>query len=191
MSLDTDGLLAEAAGDDTPAFALLRDHGRAVAAAAVALARRLDPDGLDLAFIDQAGRLHDIGAAFTAVPGLGLTGSEAYIRHGVLGREFLQRRRLPRHALVCERHVGVGLTRAEIRGRGLPLPDREMVPNSLEEILICYADKFFSKTAAALDSVLPLTQIRKRLGRHGRDKVEVFDAWVERFGPVVSAAPAP
>jgi len=182
VSLDPEALLAEAAGADTPAFALLVGHGWAVARAAVGLARRLAVGSVDLAFVEQAAVLHDVGAAFTDVPELGLTGGEAYIRHGLLGREFLDARGYPHHGLVCERHVGVGLTRDEIRARGLPLPDRDMRPVSLEEILICYADKFFSKNAARLDAVNPLAKVRRRLGSRGHDKLVVFDEWVARFG---------
>lgn len=182
MSLDPRALLAEAAGAATPAFDLLFGHGLAVAGAALDLAQRLADTPIDLVFLEQAAVLHDVGAAFTDVPGLGLTGDQDYIRHGVLGREFLQQRGLPRHGLVCERHVGVGLTRAEICAQGMPLPARDMLPESLEEILVCYADKFFSKTAVRLDEARPLADVRRRLGRHGQDKVAIFDAWLNRFG---------
>ena len=52
----------------------------------------------------------------------------------------------PRHARVCERHTGTGITLAMIEERGLPLPHRDFMPETLEEQLICYADKFYSKT---------------------------------------------
>ncbi len=52
----------------------------------------------------------------------------------------------PRHALVCERHTGAGLSLEGIIAQDLPVPHREMVPVSLEEQVICFADKFYSKT---------------------------------------------
>ena len=53
---------------------------------------------------------------------------------------------LTRHGLVCERHVGVGISADQVVRQKLPLPARDMLPLSVEERLICYADKFFSKT---------------------------------------------
>lgn len=52
----------------------------------------------------------------------------------------------PRHALVCERHTGAGISLQSIIDQQLPVPHRDMVPVSLEEQVICFADKFFSKT---------------------------------------------
>jgi uncharacterized protein len=181
MAIDAEALLAEAAGAGTPAFRLLWAHGRAVADKALELARRLGPAGLDLELLEQAALLHDVGAAFTAVPELGLAGDQPYIRHGVLGRAFCEARGLVRHGLVCERHLGAGIGRDEIRTRRLPLPARDMRPLSDEEILIAYADKFFTKTAAALDAELSVAAVERGLARHGRDKVARFRDWHRRF----------
>ena len=51
----------------------------------------------------------------------------------------------PRHALVCERHTGAGISLQSIIDQQLPVPHRDMVPVSLEEQVICFADKFFFK----------------------------------------------
>ena len=53
----------------------------------------------------------------------------------------------PRHALVCERHTGAGLSLEGIIAQDLPVPHREMVPVSLEEQVICFADKFLFKNS--------------------------------------------
>lgn len=49
-------------------------------------------------------------------------------------------------ARVAERHTGSGLTAAEISEGGLPLPAVDLLPESLLEKLVCYADKFYSKS---------------------------------------------
>ena len=49
-------------------------------------------------------------------------------------------------ARVAELHTGSGLTSAEITQQKLPLPARDYLPSSLLEKLICYADKFYSKS---------------------------------------------
>lgn len=146
------------------------------ALAAAQYAGRLNPDS---DFIAEAALLHDIGIFKTNAVRIGCHGREPYIRHGVIGRQILEKHGLPRHALVCERHVGVGLTIADIRTQNLPLPMREMTPVSIEETVICYADKFFSKSTP--DRELPLKAIVDELGRFGQDKVQLFLAWHEQF----------
>jgi uncharacterized protein len=135
--------------------------------------------GPDLRFIAEAALLHDIGIYRTDAARIGCHGREPYVRHGVIGRQILESHGLPRHALVCERHVGVGLTVADIRTQNLPLPLREMVPVSIEEVLICYADKFFSKSDPGRE--LPLKAIVDELGRFGQDKAQLFMTWHEQF----------
>ena len=46
----------------------------------------------------------------------------------------------------AKRHTGAGLTKKEIIEQELPLPQQDFLPETTEEKLICYADKFFSKT---------------------------------------------
>ncbi len=62
---------------------------------------------------------------------------------------MLEAEGLPRHALVCERHTGAGLTVDDIISQRLPLPLRDMTPQTLEERLICYADKFYPRAATS------------------------------------------
>jgi uncharacterized protein len=50
---------------------------------------------------------------------------------------------MEKFARICERHTGSGLTAEEIVSGGLPLPERDFLPETLEEKIICLADKFF------------------------------------------------
>jgi uncharacterized protein len=101
----------------------------------------------------------------------------------VLGRELLEAEGLPLHALICERHTGVGLTLEDITSQNLPLPHRDMSPETLAERIICYADLFFSKNPEWLDQEKSVEKIRKGLAKFGSEKVAVFDAWQREFGP--------
>jgi uncharacterized protein len=112
---------------------------------------------------------------------LGCHGDRPYVCHGVLGRELLERIGLPRHALVCERHVGAGLEREEIHRRSLPLPDRDMRPESIEEILVCYADKFFSKNAPHPERSRTVAQARRMVAGYGAAQRDRFDGWARLF----------
>jgi uncharacterized protein len=125
---------------------LLLRHGELVGRKALEILDRAEWLDADREFLVQSAVLHDIGIGRTRSPELGCTGTLPYVCHGVEGRAILDRLGLERHGLVCERHVGVGVSARQTRRRNLPLPARDMLPLSVEERLICYADKFFSKT---------------------------------------------
>jgi uncharacterized protein len=163
-------------------FKMLLAHSRAVAAKAIAIANQLPGPGPDVAFIEEAALLHDIGIFLTYTPALGCTGVHPYVCHGFLGRELLEKKGLFRHALVCERHVGVGISAADIDRQKLPLPKRDMRPVFIEEEIICYADKFFSKSDTANGKEKSVADILSELVPHGRDKADRFLSWVDRFG---------
>ena len=108
-------------------------------------------------------------------------GTYPYLCHGYLGREILVNMGLVEHALVCERHVGVGITADEVRHRQLPLPERNMIPVSIEEQIICFADKFFTKNGTKSKTEKPVKEILRKLANYGPDKVETFQSWVRMF----------
>lgn len=134
---------------------------------------------VDVRFIEEAGMLHDVGIFLTKAPHIACEGSYPYICHGYLGRQLLIEDGYPKHGLVCERHTGTGLSLETIINRKLPLPHRDMRPQSLEEKIICFADKFFSKSQLGKEK--PLKKIRQSLADHGSHQVEVFDEWCELF----------
>ena len=134
-----------------PAGSPLRDiymrHCRSVANLALDIARR---KGLDLspADIEAAAMLHDIGIVRTDAPGIHCHGSEPYLAHGRIGADLLRAEGAPEeYARVAERHTGAGLTPEDV-ARMSPMlpPDRSYMPQTLLERLVCYADKFYSKS---------------------------------------------
>jgi uncharacterized protein len=163
-------------------YHFLIQHSRMVMEKALRIAERVKYPGPDMNFIQEAAMLHDIGVLFTNEPGIGCYGDKPYICHGYLGRELLEKEGFPRHAPVCERHVGVGLTQKEIEEKILPIPGRDMIPLTIEEQIICYADKFFSKDTEFLMKEKPIEQVRHGIAIYGNDKLKRFDEWAERFG---------
>lgn len=147
-------------------------HSRAVADKALTIAKAKNLD-IDPAFVEEAAMLHDIGIFATNAPSIHCTGSQPYICHGVIGSEMLNKLGCPRHALVCERHTGAGLTVDDIIRQNLPLPHRDMCPISLEEKLICYADKFYSKSGA-LNDEKPLPKVISQMEKLGPDVLNRF-----------------
>lgn len=158
---------------------ILLVHSRSVAGKALALAQKHPELNLDLAFIGEAAVLHDIGIFQTDAPDIQCFGTYPYICHGYLGADLVRKEGFPRHALVCERHTGAGLSLQNILDRGLPLPHRDMLPVSMEEQIICFADKFFSKTK--LDKEKSLDKARKSVAKHGEEGAVRFDHWCELF----------
>jgi len=166
-------------GSDT--FRILVRHGREVAEKALAAAERVPHLSPDPIFIQTAAMLHDIGIFMIHAPGLGCHGKFPYVCHGYLGRELLEERGFSELARVCERHMGVGVTRADIRNQNLPLPLRDMVPISIEEQIICYADKFYSKRPAGGSRKKTVEEIKQDLLAFGPDKVRRFEHWDDVF----------
>ena len=159
-------------------------HSRQVADLAVRLGQRLIDKGepVDLEFVEEAAMLHDIGMCRTDAPGIHCHGTEPYIRHGILGRQMLDAIGLFRHGRVCERHTGAGITAAEIVDQHLPIdPPRDLLPESVEEKLVCYADKFFSKSRLD-EPPKTLERVRKSLAKFGDDSVVRFDEMATLFG---------
>ena len=165
------------------AFDILVAHGNQVAHKALKAAEKVGHLGPDLDFIEKAAMLHDVGIFLTDTPQLGCKGIHPYIRHGVLGYDLLIEAGQPQLALVCERHVGVGISADDVHRFNLPLPKRDMVPISIEEQIICYADKFFSKNGNGCDKTQEksIAQVTSSLKKYGQDKVNRFQKWVEIF----------
>lgn len=164
---------------DTAAYRILVDHSRSVADKALCLGRQHPEMHLDLPFVEEAALLHDIGIFKCHAPEIGCHGEAPYICHGYLGADLMRAEGYPRHALVCERHTGTGISLDMIEREHLPLPYRDMRPVSLEEQLICFADKFFSKTKLGQEK--PVEKIRAGLLKYGEESVRQFDAWCKLF----------
>lgn len=151
---------------------LLTQHSRSVAEKALRCAEH-NHCNVDKNFVYEAAMLHDIGIFRCNAPSIFCNGTLPYICHGIEGRKILDAENLPLHALVCERHTGAGLTAAEIARQNLPLPRRDMIPQSSEERLICYADKFFSKSKHPLREK-SLQKVIREMSRFGKDSLTRF-----------------
>lgn len=160
--------------------ALLLQHSTAVANRALHIAESHPEWALDLRFIYEAAMLHDVGVLYTDAPGIHCHGSKPYLLHGLLGGNILRHEGLFRHARVAERHTGTGLTARTIQERGLPMPLMDWVPTSMEEKIVCYADKFYSKSRPEQEKTQE--QVLQSLAKFGPRDVEKFKHWMELFG---------
>lgn len=163
----------------TPLYQSVWSHSRLVAEKALQLAKAHPELDLELDFVYEAAMLHDIGVFLTHAPSIYCMGDKPYICHGILGAELMRADGYPRHALVCERHTGTGLTVDDIIAQNLPLPHRDLCPVSLEEKLVCLADKFYSKSNP--DREKPLDKVRQSVARYGEDSLRRFDEMAALF----------
>lgn len=158
---------------------ILMVHSRKVADRALQISASHPELHLDDAFLEEAAMLHDLGIFRCDAPGICCMGTEPYICHGRLGAEIMRGEGYPRHARVCERHTGAGLTVNNIVSQHLPLPHEDFLPETLEEQVICYADKFYSKSY--LEREKTFEQAQKSIARFGDDGWQRFLRWHEMF----------
>ena len=177
--MDYISLLYKYYTEDDDLRRLLLKHSRQVADRCLLIASRNPELQLDTNFLEEAAMLHDIGVRWCHAPGIYCYGDEHYIRHGLIGAQLLRREGYERHARVCERHTGTGITREQIVRQQLPLPLGNYVPETLEEQLVCYADKFYSKSKP--DRVLTVGQAAQSLARFGEEGVATFLGWARLF----------
>lgn len=158
---------------------VLLSHSTDVAQKALSVAEKHPELLLDKNFLYEAAMLHDIGIVYVDAPAIHCRGENPYIQHGILGAQILRQEGYPKHARVAERHTGTGLTREEIEKQSLPLPLGDYVPETVEEEIICYADKFFSKTKLGKEK--SYEHALRSLEKFGEAGVDVFKAWNVRF----------
>lgn len=163
---------------------ILMVHSRKVADKAIKICK--NPELIP--FIEAAAMLHDIGIIQCDAIGIECHGSEPYICHGHIGAEMLRQdahlfamtqEEIEPYARVCERHTGAGLTKEQIISQSLPLPHEDFLPETLEEQIICYADKFFSKTHSEVEK--PYERALKSIEKFGEEGAERFKQWHEMF----------
>lgn len=165
--------------DDNELRRLLLRHSRDVADKALAVCDRHPELKLDRQFVEEGAMLHDIGIFMTDAPGIFCHGSDPYIRHGIDGGTLLRSEGFPRHARVCERHTGAGISYEQVKLQQLPLPPDDYLPETLEEQLICYADKFFSKSHPERHRTIE--QAANSLAKFGGDGLLRFRRWTQMF----------
>ena len=159
---------------------LLLFHSRQVAGRALFVAEAHPELQLDKRFLFEAAMLHDLGIFRTDAPAIHCHGSEPYLLHGKIGADIMRREGYEAIARVCERHTGTGLTEENIREHNLPLPPGDYRPQTLEEKVVCYADKFFSKSHPERERTSE--QTAESLKKFGEEGVKIFLEWDNRFG---------
>lgn len=163
----------------TQARQILVTHSWYVAEKALSIAQHHPEMNPDLDFILEAAMLHDVGMFLCNAPSIDCHGDAPYICHGYLGAELVRKEGFPQHARVCERHTGTGLSVSMIESQLLPLPHQDFQPQTTEEKIICFADKFFSKTKLTKEK--SVEKVRESVSKYGEETLARFDEWTKLF----------
>jgi len=165
-------------------------------------------DSIDENLVIAGALLHDIGIGRTHAPGILCEGTMPYICHGTIGAEMLREVSASKQGLaelqdgvstqkvgladlqdevieslarICERHTGSGLSRQDILDQQLPIsPVRDLLPETMEEKLICLADKFFSKSGDPAKEK-DFARVKASMMKFGTDSIERFNSLCETF----------
>lgn len=177
-----------------PGASKLRDillvHSRGVMRLALEVVDAHPELGADRDVVEAGAMLHDIGIIKCDAPGIECYGTEPYICHGTLGAKMLRDNaemyrltadEAETFARICERHTGTGLTLEQIVSQNLPLPHVDLCPETIEEQIVCYADKFFSKTHPERQKTYE--KAVRSLEKFGEKGLTVFEGWNDMFHP--------
>ena len=171
--------------EDTPLRRLLLKHSSQVRDKAFAILKEAQNLSLNLDLVRNGAMLHDIGIIKCHAPKILCMGDRPYISHGICGAEMLRAYGaqngldLEAYARICERHTGSGITAQEVIASKMPIPARDYLPETLEEKLVCLADKFFSKSGDMLEE--SPEQVRAELSRFGEGSLARFNARMKLF----------
>jgi uncharacterized protein len=115
------------------------DHCEGVAAIALETAQKLQKKGLkvDVQLVEAGALLHDLGRSKTHT-----------VDHAVVGAQIAESAGIPDSVVrVIKRHVGGGITPDEAKRLGWPKDD--YIPHTLEEKIVCHADKLIEQSKVA------------------------------------------
>ena len=156
------------------------EHCQIVARVSMILSDALAANGkaLDAKATLAGALLHDIGRTRTHEVG-----------HGWVGAKLLEEEGVDKIVVeIVRRHVGAGISQEEVESLGFP--EGDYIPHTLEQKVVCFADKMVSS-----NGVRPFAEEVRRFERKGHDvqrllklKQDVQEAIGEDPEKIISAA---
>lgn len=134
---------------------------------------------INMKLIENGALLHDIGIIKINNKRMNCHGKVPFIKHNYEGFKILLKHLHPKLALITLRHTGVGLTREEIIKEKLPLPKINMVPKTIEEEIVCLADKFYSKSKLNLE--YSIEDIKKEIKQYGQSQEKRLNYLINKY----------
>ncbi|MFX1499485.1 MAG: HDIG domain-containing metalloprotein, partial [Promethearchaeota archaeon] len=112
----------------------IRRHSEKVADKALQIASKIKKAQVDMNLVEIGALLHDIGRTKTHG-----------FKHALIGGKIIRQRGFSENlARICETHILGGLDKEDAKKLGLPI--KEYLPLTLEEKIICLADKHMAGT---------------------------------------------
>lgn len=109
-------------------------HSEAVKEVAISITEDIRKIKVNKDLVRIGSLLHDIGR-FVNPPG-----EEGY-KHAYKGGKILEKEGIDHRIIfIVKRHIGSGLTKEEIREKDMDLPEKDFIPETVEEKIVCYAD---------------------------------------------------
>lgn len=133
----------------------IRRHSEKVADKAMEIANKIKKVKVDLDLIEIGALLHDIGRTKTHG-----------FKHALIGGKILRQRGFSEKlARICETHILGGLDKEDAKNVGLP--EKDFLPKTLEEKIICLADKQMAGTR----EVSIQNRFNRWFQKYGRSKI--------------------
>ena len=135
----------------------VRRHSLKVSEKALELAEKITVGNINLKLVEIGALLHDIGRSKTHG-----------FNHAIIGGKILRERGYPKElARICETHILGGLDKDDMNSVGLP--QKDYIPQTLEEKIVCLADKLISGTK----EVTIEERFQKWFSKYGRTEILV------------------
>jgi uncharacterized protein len=136
----------------------VRRHSLKVSDKALDLAEKITKNSINLELVEIGALLHDVGRSKTHG-----------FKHAIIGGKILRERGFPEElARICETHILGGLDKEEAKKVGLP--ERDYLPLTLEEKIICLADKHIAGTKdVSIDQ-----RFDKWFSKHGKTQILII-----------------
>jgi len=133
----------------------VRRHSLKVADKALEIAYEIKKAEVNLDLVEIGALLHDIGRSQTHG-----------FKHAIIGGNILREKGYPSNlSRICETHILGGLDKED--ARYLNLPERDYLPESIEEKIICLADKH----TAGTKEVTIEQRFQKWFNKYGKTKI--------------------
>jgi uncharacterized protein len=154
-------------------FKAVLEHSKSVQKEALEIAEDVKKNHeIDIKIVKIGSLLHDIGRFRCH--------KEKSIRHGIVGGEILRNENLNEYAEIAERHVGVGITIEDIKKQKLDLPLKNLVPETIEQKIITYADNLiFGSRVGTINEVIE--RYRKKLGEEYAERIKKSHNEIEKL----------
>jgi len=129
------------------------EHSISVSKKAREIADRIKANGHDMDpdFVEVGAILHDIGRS-----------KSHGMDHGIKGAEILRNSEFSEFARICEVHLGAGIDKEE--AASISLPEKDYIPQTLEEKVIAHADNLTADKGYVPISET-INKMEKKLGK--------------------------